>query len=232
MPCSRRQNRRDRRPDYQRHRPQRQDNVRETENQGSVAISDHVSCPQLPQTVSGHQTNKRTHLQASYGCELREYTTDQGPILELANLNPNMSQNRFYSPTPRGGVWGVSEEEADILFHFRQMKMRRPGREIIHQFTYRDDEAVSKAKQDGCPVRITANNGRRPEDDVDRGLARDMVEHSASPPEEHAIRMGRSSRPVTQRPAFSAPQASQPPHRQQHLQPHTPLRQVKKEEPE
>ncbi|KAG5829891.1 hypothetical protein H9Q74_000044 [Fusarium xylarioides] len=213
MPRSNRSRRqqRDRRPDYQRHRPQRQDNNRETENhQDNVGV--------LSDT-----------LNISYESELREYTTERGAILELADLhpNPNVPENRFCSMRPGGGVWGVSDEEMDILHRFRQMRMRGPGREIIYQFSYRDDEAVATAKQDGCPVRITSSIGRRPRDDVDRGLARDMVEHSVSPPEEHAIRMGRSTQPVIQRPESRPSQASSF-SRQDEL----PLRQVKKEEPE
>ncbi|KAG5757357.1 hypothetical protein H9Q70_000007 [Fusarium xylarioides] len=215
MPRSNRSRRqqRDRRPDYQRHRPQRQDNTRATENnQDNVGV---LSPP----------------LNISYESELREYTTERGAILELADLNPNpnLPENKFCSMRPGGGVWGVSDEEMDILHHFRQMRMRSPGREIIYQFSYRDDEAVATAKQDGCPVRITSSIGRRPRDDVDRGLARDMVEHGASPPEEHAIRMGRPTQPVIDGPASHPPQASRS-SRQDALSPRTPLRQVKKEE--
>ncbi|KAF5600432.1 hypothetical protein FPANT_2447 [Fusarium pseudoanthophilum] len=210
-----RRRRRDRRPDYQIHHEQRQDNVRATEDlEENFGVPNH-------------------HVRFSAESELREYTTARGPILELADLHPipNVPENRFCSMRPGYGVWGVSDEEMDILHHFRQMRMSRPGRDIIYQFTYRDDEAVARAKQAGCPVRITSSLGRRPVEDMDRGLARNMVEHGASPPEGHAIRMGRPSQPVVDDPASRPPQASLS-SQQDELPPQTPLRQIKKEEPE
>ncbi|KAG9498462.1 hypothetical protein J7337_009267 [Fusarium musae] len=219
MPRSSRRQRRDRGPDYQRHRPRRQDNTRET--------GDHQ--------VNVGALNRRKPLNLSCESELREYTTEQGAILELANLqrypNPELPPTRFCAARPRGGFWGVSDEEMDILYHFRWMKTRGPGRDIIYQLSYRDDEAVSKAKQDGCPVRITSNDGRRPRDGVDRGLALGMVEHSVSPPEEHAIRMGRSTLPVVQQPDLRPPRVSGS-SRQDALPLQLPLRQVKEEETE
>ncbi|KAF5530052.1 hypothetical protein FMEXI_13793 [Fusarium mexicanum] len=214
MPRSNRRQRRDRRPDYQRHRPQRQDD-RATENhQDNV----HVLNEPLP---------------LSSECELREYTTEQGPILELRDMNPTpiATQSRFFAARPKGGFWGVTDDERDVLDRFRAMKMLGQGKEIIYQFSYKDDEAVTKAKKDGCPVRITSNLGYRPRDDVDRGLTQDMVEPNVSPPEEHVIRMVRASRPVIERPA-SRPSQAGGVSRQDPLPPQTPLRQVKKEEPE
>ncbi|CVL13196.1 uncharacterized protein FPRN_09973 [Fusarium proliferatum] len=214
MPRGRR-SRRDRRPEYQRHRPQRQNSARATENhQGDDGILD----------------QPRGFMQSAES-EFREYATEQGPVLELTDMAPTRPKDRFFSVLPSDGICGVSAEERDIHYALQQMQIYGPGRKIEFRFTYAEDDAVSKAKLDGCPVRITTNHGRRPRDGVDRGFAQDMVEHTLSPPEEHAIRMVRASRPLIAHPEFNAPQTSQPSYLQQHLQPHTPLRQVKKEEP-
>ncbi|KAF4944718.1 hypothetical protein FGADI_12493 [Fusarium gaditjirri] len=194
-------------------RPMRPDNTNATHNHpNNGGILDH----------------KPYGMRMAVAAEMREYSTNHGAALELAAIAPDISQDRFCAVIPGGGMWGATTDIRDITYAAQQVS--QPGKTVCYQIFVRDDNKISRAKRDGCPVRITANDGRRPRDDVDRGFVQEMVEQRLSPPDRDAIRMVKYSQPIVARPAFGAPPIGQSSHQQHPLQPQSPSRQVKKEE--